>query len=267
MTTISMEMNFTAIFMLGFNIAITINHVLLIVMFYKKYNLINLLKDIISVRECKLSLGEIVYVVFVECTILAGITFVTQINFRSVLLVLEGKITWVSKIFKTNDPVLSKITMWIEFIIYPCAAWMSLIGTSFLVSVIAMVMTKEFKWINSYLEKDLNTMETQMSGTACGAIFCKARDRFFKLVSVVQKVDELFCIFIGYALVLSLGFLCWALYAIFEKVANFRIYSIPTTCAVAILMILLPATTCLNSEVSVFQKQEYIPVGCVPPAC
>ena len=66
MTTISMEMNFTAIFMLGFNIAITINHILLIVMFYKKYNLIHLLKDIISVRESKLSLGEIVYVVLVE---------------------------------------------------------------------------------------------------------------------------------------------------------------------------------------------------------
>ena len=267
MTTISLQMNFTAIFMLGFNMAITINHVLLIIMLYKKYNIINLLKDITSVRECKSSLGEIVCVVLVECLILAGITFVTQHNFKVFLFFLEEKIIPAPVIFKINNPILSKITMWIEFIIYPCAAWMSLIGTSYLVSVVAMVMTKEFKRINSDLEKDLNTMETQMSGTAGGAIFCKARDKFFKLVSVVQKVDELFCIFIGYALVLSLGSLCWALYAIFVKVGNFRIYSIPTTCAVAMLMILLPPTTCLSSQVSVFQKQKYIPVGCVPAAC
>ena len=266
MTEISLQMNFTAIFMLGFNIAITINHVLLIVMFYKKYNLIHLLKDITSVRECKSSFGEIVYVVLVGCLKLAGITFVAQHNFKVFLFFLDEKNIPAPVIFKINNPILSKIMMWIEFIIYPCAAWMSLTGTSFLVSVIAMVMTKEFKRINSDLEKDLDTMETQMSGTACGVIFCKARDQFFKRVSVVQKMDELFCIFIGYALVLSLGFLCWALNAIFEKVANFRIYSIPTTCAVAMLMILLPASTCLNSKVSVFQKQECIPIGCVPPA-
>ena len=75
--------------MLGFNIANTVNHIILIVMFYKKYNLIHLLNDITSVRECRLSLGEIIFVVLVECVILAGITYVAQINFRSFLLILE----------------------------------------------------------------------------------------------------------------------------------------------------------------------------------
>ena len=136
---------------------------------------------------------------------------------------------------------------------------MTIIATSYLISVIAIVLTREFKKINEDLEKAMNDVDTQMNGSTAGAVFCKPRDNFFKLVSVVQKVDEMFCVFYGYTLALSLGSLCWSLYAIFVRVESSERYAIPTTGAVAALMILLPSSASLNSEVrwlSFFQSHS-----------
>ena len=147
--------------------------------------------------------------------------------------------------FIESDPTTTKITVVFENGFYLTFAWTSVLATSFLINVMAAVLKKEFhKYIENLQEKINET------GTLSRDIFSETMDRFQVLRNMVQKMDDVFSPIVCLNLVISLGMLCGAIYALargegtFFDGWNFLVFT-----SLGTIVIILVQTTELHNKV------------------
>ena len=147
----------TSKFYVGFVILMMINFTILIYIYYKKYNLIGLLQDITNARKYCLSKIEILFVVLTFLTIVVPSVYISYHISGYTLWALETKSNiYIS--FKTDGTVLPKRMIILIIVIYLNVTWTLLMATSFMISVLAVVLRGEFNHCIENLQDKINEM-------------------------------------------------------------------------------------------------------------
>ena len=197
------------IFYAGFVILIMIKFNLLAYNYYKKYNVMCLLDDIIHIRKHNLTKLEILFVTTTFIGILGLMSYIFHFIFSSIVLPVLQTGTSNPFAFEATGPVGAKIVVVFEYLIYSNITWISVLATSFLINVMAVVLGREFHKCTENLKEKINE-----TGTLSSDIFSETVERFTALRNMVQKVDDMFSPIICLNLTLSLGMLCGAIYAL-----------------------------------------------------
>ena len=235
--------DWTSKFYIGFVILMMINFNILIYMYYKKYNFINLLDDVTNARKYNLSKREIVFVVM---TFLIIIVPSIYISYR-----LSGYTLWTLKTrsnvyisFKTDGTMLPKTMIIVIIVIYINVTWTFIMATSFIINVLAVVLRREFSKCIGDLQDNIKKTNTLSS-----EIFTEAIDRFQQLRSLTQRFDDTFFLVLSLKLGAALGMLCSAIYSIYVGEGTFERKKGQLGASLATLVVLLPPLAALHSKV------------------
>ena len=164
----------------------------------------------------------------------------------TVIYVFDDSISSHYKPFRvnTNSYVLVRILVILEMLILSNIVWSSVLLTSFMISMVSIVLTKELdKCIDDPQEKILK--DKFLSNDT----FSDTAEIFYELICLVKKVDEMFSVVIGLNLALSFGMLCAATYGIFVGDGKFKNWTVPILISVLTLLILLPSISNINTKV------------------
>ena len=181
------------------------------------------------------------------CLVGTGIIMVNYINGKIVINALSGITEYKPHTFHTKNPTLLIFLLLIEMLVYPNIPWMSLVCTTLMRNVLSIVLSREFNHCNSVLQNII------IEQTYSANFFTDIKKRFYKLSSMVEKVDDVFSSFVAINLVLSLGMLCGALYTPVKERIYLEGWLMPVGYSMLILLILLPPLANLNSKVIYFQ--------------
>ena len=226
----------------GFVIVIMIQFTFLNYIYYKKSNLISILEDITLTRQHKLSKKEILFVIFTFLSVVvsSGI-IVTEMSKMAISIFTNGCTNFFA--FKTDDHLQCKLMSVLVILIYRNYAWISFLATSFLISIIAVVLRGEFSKCIEDLQDKINETNTLTSET-----FSETIERFQKLRILVQQNDDTFCLILSLNLGLALGLLCTTIYSSYIGEIDYEIVDILVPLATVI--VLLPSSAALHSKVS-----------------
>ena len=197
------------IFYTGFVILIIIKFNLLAYNYYKKYNVLCLLDDIIHLRNHNLTKLEILFVILIFIGILGLMTYIFLFVFSGIVLPVLQTGTSNPFAFEATGPVGAKIVVVLEYLIYSNITWISVLATSFLINVMPVALGREFHKCIENLKEKINE-----TGTFSSDIFSETVQRFTDLRNMVQKMDDMFSPINCLNLTLSLGMLCGAIYAL-----------------------------------------------------
>ena len=175
-------------------IIIVITFTLWLVLTFKKYNIFCLLEDVVSIRRATLGKGEIFCVVITISV--AGAIFITQ-GVVNRIMKIHWNISLLEIFFVILRLVFSNIT------------WLLLWNITFLLCVIALVISTEFQKCIS----DLKNIITE-DGSLCSDTFFETQERLRQLATIVCKVDSMFSLAVGIILTMTLSSLCGAIYAV-----------------------------------------------------
>ena len=106
-----------------------------------------------------------------------------------------------------TDPLWSKILMILHPFLSTILVFMSIVCLSFITSVIAIVLAREFDQCNRDL-KDKITIDKYLTYDT----FMKTTKRFNELANMVDKVNKMTCDLVAIALAVALGSLCFTIY-------------------------------------------------------
>ena len=249
------EYRYTAYkFMAVYVIAMVIQFTLLIFILYKDYNLLFLLRDMENVRRHSLERKELCLISLILTLILTMVIFLEMYLSKNINERFE---TWESDntlyTIDTNDPILFKTFAILEGLIYMNTTNMSMVLTSLLVVVIAVVFSKEFEKciqeLRAEIKKDNSLSNNQFSMSV---------ERFYELIAVVEKSDDLLSITVGFNVTVCLGMLCGGTYACFIGDGTFKEWHIPILISVVALAVLLPPLVALNRKVMIYFHLKYI---------
>ena len=131
-------------FFTGFAVFMTIKFTVLIFIYFKRYNVVNLLEDITKIRKCSLSKRELLFVTIQFTTVFTMVIYLMYFVFNQyVISVLRTGIRHFDFAFVHEGPLQARVTIVLEFLIFMNTAWISIMSTSFLVNMIASVLRKE----------------------------------------------------------------------------------------------------------------------------
>ena len=175
-------------------IIIAFTFTLWLILTFKKYNIFCLLEDVVSIRRAILGKGEIFCAVATMSVV--GAIFITY-GVISIIMEIHWNISLLEIILITLNLLFTNVT------------WMLLWNITFLLCVIALVISREFqKCISDF--KNILTEE----GSFCSDTFFETEERLRQLTSVVSKVDSMFSFAVGIILTMALSTLCGAIYAV-----------------------------------------------------
>ena len=197
-------------FMASFSILTMIKFSYLLYIFYKKYSIFGLLKDVRIATKRNLSTEELLYVTLVLLVIFALISFNCYFWISIVIDVFKtGRSdNWKPQTIQTDDPIGIRIIVIIEAWFYLLKTWSSVLPTSFVVFITAIVFRKEYmNCVNK--AKDIIIKNNIVSNDDLSEIF----ERFYDLNVVLQKANEMLSPIIGLNIIIALGVLCGASYA------------------------------------------------------
>lgn len=238
--------NVNSLFMITFESINTVTTVCLLAILYKKYNLIMLLKKVKNIRQCHLTKWEVLHILVILLSILSVTIYIYALNIRFIVkLYRRGLIAFYQPYkWKISNPILIQILLFSETMLHLNVSWLLTSSTGFMICVISLVLSKEFQKCVLDLEKSFTEQRCLTEDT-----FNQSKDRFYKLVSVVQKVDEMFSFFIGFVLIQSLALLCFAIYSSLQgqDIEAWTAQVILSSLAVATL---LPPLAKLSSKVN-----------------
>ena len=233
-------------FMTAYLILMIIKFTLFIFKLYKHYSLFSLLNDIKNVRRNSLERNELTCI-FIILTIILTMVFVAEIYFSSDVLEVfnTSEFKWTPIAMETNDPIMIRIFAVLEGIIYMSVTNISIMLTSFIVIVIAVVFSKEF-------EKCIEELgaEIKKDSSLSNNLFSKSAERFYELTAVLQKADDLLSTTIGFNVMLCLGMLCGGVYACLIGDGTFKEWYLPIFSSIVNLVVLLSQIVGLNSKVN-----------------
>ena len=233
-------------FMAAYVILMFIKFILLIFRLYKHYNLFFLLEDIKKVRRNSLERQELSCIFVILTVILAMVMVMENYLISNVLEVFDNlELKWTPIAMDTNNPILSKFFAILEGIIYMSVTNISVLLTSFLVIVIAVVFSKEFEKCIQELAAEIKE-DSSLSNN----LFSKSAERFYELTAVLQKADDLLSTTIGFNVMLCLGMLCGGVYACLIGDGTFKEWYLPISSSIVTFIVLLSQIVALNSKVN-----------------
>ena len=156
---------------------------------------------------------------------------------------LEKK--WTPINMATNDPIMIRILSIIEGIIYMSVTNISVLLTSFLVIVFAVVFSKEFEKCIEELAAEIKE-DSSLSNN----LFSKSAERFYELTAVLQRADDLLYSTVGFNVMLCLGMLCGGVYACLIGDGTLKEWYLPISISIVTLIVLLSQLVALNSKVN-----------------
>ena len=121
-------------------------------------------------------------------------------------------------------------------------------ATSFIISIIAVVIRAEFSKRIEELQHNINETNSLSHDT-----FSEGVERFQQLKALVNKVDNSFCLILSLNLSLSLGILCTSIYSIYIGETTFEDMKVGISVSFATLVVLLPSSAALHSKVGLSQ--------------
>ena len=233
-------------FMAAYVILMIVNFTLLMFKLYKNYNLFSLLEDIKKIRGNSLDRKEL-SCVFIILTVILTMVIVMEHYLASHVLETFGnlELKWTPIAMHTNDPIMIRLFAILEGIIYMSVTNISVLLTSFLVIVIAVVFNKEFEKCIEELAAEIKE-DSSLSKNQ----FSKSAERFYELTTVLQKADDLLSIIVGFNVMLCLGMLCGGVYACLIGDGTFKEWYLPIFSSIVTLVVLLSQLVALNSKVN-----------------
>ena len=234
------------IFFAVFVVFISIKFTWLMYIFYKGYNLFNLIEDIHKTRKKKLGRRELIYIFITLIIILSVITYVIK-HFSGIVVSVFRTGTsesWRPFSIKTSNPILKKIFVVLEFLVYLSVSWSSFFLTSFMILTIVIVLRTEFVHCVEELQNEIER-NTSLSSE----IFSETVQRFYKLTNILHKADNILSPIIGLNITICMVMLCGVVYKCLVGNCNFAQWNLPTITSVVILIILLPPVIATNNKV------------------
>ena len=208
-----------------------IHYILLIYKFYKKYNLYCLFQDVKNARLNRLSNLETLKVFFLMFLCLLLLTYILYYNSTAFIHV-------------NNDNFWFKTVIILYQLLSSILVYMSIVCLTFMTSVFAIVLAREFDQCNMDLKDKITTDKYLTDDT-----FMKATKRFNELAKVVDKVNGMTCDLVAIALVKALGSLCFTIYSTILD-SKYIIGNMVNVCeAILIVSLLLPQGMLLNKKV------------------
>ena len=236
------------IFYAGFVILMIIKFNLLAYNYYKRYNVMCLLGDLMRLHKHSLTKLEILLLTVTFIEFLGLMTYIFFFLFSGVVLPVLRTGTSNPFAFKTTSPIGTKVVAVFEYIIFLNITWISILATSFLVNIIAVVLGREFHKCFENLQEKINE-----TGTLSGDIFSETMESFTALRNMVQKADDMVSPIICLNLTLSLGMLCGAIYALSNGEGTFfEGWQIGVSFSLGTIIILLIHTSELHNKVKQF---------------
>ena len=234
------------IFMASFAILMIVKFSFLFYAFYKKYSIFGLLRDVRIATNKNLSREELLYVILVLFVILALIGYNCSFWILIVIDVFKtGRSdNWKPQTIQTDHPVGIRIIVIIECWFYLLKTWSSVLLTSFVVFITAIVFRKEYvNCVNK--AKDKIIKNHTVSNDDLSEIF----QRFYDLNAVLQKADEMLSPIIGLNIIIALGVLCGASYASLIGDGSLKQWHFPILLSIMTLFILIPPLTAIHNQV------------------
>ena len=233
----------TSKFYIGFVILMMINFNILIYIYYKKYNFISLLDDVTNARKYSLSKKETLFVVLTFLIIIVPTIYISCSTSGCILWTLKTRSHFYIS-FKTDGTILPKTMIIVIILIYIYVTWTFFLATSFIISVLAVVLRREFSKCIGDLQDNIHKKNTLSSD-----MFTEAIERFQQLRSLTQKFDDTFFMILSLNLSSALGMLCSAIYSIYIGEAKFELKKAQMGASFATLVVLLPPLAALHSKV------------------
>ena len=156
-------------FFTSFAAVMVIKFTILIYIFFKRYNFVCLLKDLHNTRKHRLSKKELLFAMII---FVAALTAVIYLIYHTcnvhVLPLLKTGPYYFTFAFKSDSPLMARTAVILEYVVYMNNTWSSVIATSFLVNVIAVVLRREFQKCVKNLQEKINE-----TGLLSGDIFLR----------------------------------------------------------------------------------------------
>ena len=128
-----------------FDVLMTVKFTPLIYMYFQRFNLGMLLESITKKRKHDSSKKELLFVIIIFIVVVTmAIYVILYFSYRFVLPVLITGVNRHIFAFKSKDPLTSRIAAILESLIFMSITWTSVLATSFLLKVIAVVLRREF---------------------------------------------------------------------------------------------------------------------------
>ena len=151
--------------------------------FDQKYNLVSLLQDVREISQHRLTMKNMLVFVIMAGLVLGVLIYEFKHFIESLISVMKtGKRRPFS--FATNDPTVVKVLSVFELAVWFVSSSVFMLGFSLMIAAITLVLKNEFNACASCLEQDIEK-EKNLSSQG----FSKATERFYKLTSIVEKVD------------------------------------------------------------------------------
>ncbi len=229
-------------FTIGVCVSVALSCSMLIWKCYKEYNIVSLLIDVKNLKLHSLCNTSKLYLCILFSVVASSVVYKFQHITRVVVKEIESghRTPWT---VSTSDPTLIIVFAVVELVIFYNTVWMSMLGVSFLLGVISIVLKREFTTCVLSLEEAV-----EKEKTLSDKIFTETSQRYVELISVVHKVNKMFSDLVALILAVSLGILCTGVYSImlgdtFTGWMPAIIMSLSTTA------VLLPPLTMLNMGV------------------
>ena len=225
----------TSKFYIGFVILMMINFNILIYILH--------LDDVTNARKYNLSKKETLFVVLTFLIIIVPSIYISYSTSGYILWTLKTRSNFYIS-FKTDGTILPKTMIIVIIVIYVYVTWTFFLATSFIISVLAVVLRREFSKCIGDLQDNIKKTSTLSS-----EMFTEVIDRFQQLRSLTQIFDDTFFMVLSLNLSSVLGMLCRAIYSIYIGEATFELKKAQMGASLATLVVLLPPLAALHSKV------------------
>ena len=217
----------------------------LVYLSYKKCNIINLLDDITDIRENSLSIKELVFIILSFSGIFAMTLYAVYYFSTYVLNTFEYG-TEFPLAFDNSGYVRARAMVILEYLVYFTLLYTCPMATGFLVTVIAVVLGREFdKCVENLREK------VKEAGNLPADSFNETMERFQVLRNLVQRVDDMMFMDIALNITAAFGLLCFAVYTFYTTELEFIRESlvVPILVSIVTAVITLPSLAAINYKV------------------
>ena len=221
------------IFVSGFTIITFVLFIMWGVVSFKKYNVFCLLDEVIHMRKNSLSKVELMCVTTAYCIYLV---MLFKYSVQAVIMTVSWSLSNTSDFYTSMSIIIRSI-------VFGDIIWMLLWNISVLICLLSLIISREFQECTRDLESGLDE-----EGLFPCKLFHKTVERFGQLILVVNKLEEMFSLFVGILLVTTLSLIFGTIYYVAEK-RPFETWDSLLVFSVLILAVLLSSLATLNHRV------------------
>ena len=228
-----------------FNISAILIVFILTYKFYKKKKLYSLLLDVNDAYTNTSSKEHIFAALLLVAVVISSLIYWLYIAVPYMITIFTSDERFEFKLFTMNIPEPTTVKMLELIRSWDLGLkWMCFLCTSYVLSVINLVLAAEYDKIVTDLHFQLDKDNCLSKET-----FTYATENFFELTSLVDKVNDIFSDLVAVNLCLSLGLLCAVTYGILIDDGSVLGWGVAIKMATGILVLILLLATILNEKV------------------